>query len=330
MTARRFRHLLALLLACGLAAAAVILIPPPQPPASPEAEDGFLQMRCRLLDHHRRQLDSEASRIADEELAEIFSDMDGRVDAFADWALRWRTSYSLLRRITLGGLSAAAQGESVPDRVRNERDAMVEDAFQTLLVIDADEKIKAAALRWHDRLEQAMKEVDRDHQSAMAMYLGFEPGFGTSHPFALLPGQEAPIRAADSTKDFTTSRLARPVLVRGGARVAAVILPTALVSETVLTTSLLPGGIGSIAALLGLDYLISRIDAWVSRDAFVAEIHAAVAGARTVTRDRWAAAGRRDVARMLNERRDQLSAVAGSRGCPSLTGLADIPTDRAP
>jgi hypothetical protein len=326
MTALRFRHLIGFALAAGLSADAVVWVPPVPPPVRPSAPAaGFIQDRCLLLEHHRRQLETEASRLADEELAPIFSGMNDRVDAFADWAFRWRTSYSFLRRMVLGGLSAAVHGESLPDRVFEERDAMVEDSFRTIVVRDADEQILAASERWRERLARSIAEVEHDHQTAVAMYLEFEPALGASYPWAFLPQQGESIKAGDSARDFATTRLARPALVRGGTRAGAAVLPDAIVG-----TSLLASSPAAVIGLLGLDYLASLIDNWVSRDGFVFDIRAALADVRTLTRERWMAVGRREIARILDARREQLAAIAGPAGCPSFSPVPAVETDTAP
>jgi hypothetical protein len=327
MIALIFRCLLVLVLVSGVAADSLLPLPPKPvivSVGSSEVVDGFIQDRCRLLIHHRRQLEVDSSRIADEELAPIFKDMDGRIEAFADWAFRWRTSYSLLRRITLGGLSAAVHGESLPDRVRDERDGMVEEAFRSLVILDSEERINAAAARWRERLGRSVDEVDRDHRTAVAMYLGFDPALGTPHPFVFLPRSDDGIKASDSARVFATTRLARPALVRGGTRAGAVILP-----DVVVGTALLSSGAGSVVGLLGLDYLVSRIDDYASREAFVAEIRNALVGIRLFTRDSWTAAGRHDIARILEERRDMLAAIGGAGGCPTVSAAAP-PIDTAP
>ena len=312
--------LLALAVVAGLGGDA--LFPPPPaaaPPAARAAVDPrFLEQRCRLLDHHQRQLSAEAAQIADEELAPIFAAMRQRSGAFADWAFRWRTSYSLLRRMTLGGAEATLSGGDPFDRLRVERDAMVAEAFQSLLVVDADAELTAAAGRWRDRLSAAVDGVERDHRAALQMYLGFDPPLGIVQPPLGLPETEQATGATSAARDLITTRLVRPVLVRGTIRTGAVFLPpAALLPEVVASGALLPGTAESVAALLGVDYLVSRLDAWVNRDSFAAEIETAVSGFQAEIRTHWVGLARRDVARRLDVWRDALGGMAGGQGgCP--------------
>jgi len=318
MTVRRTWRRLAVALAFGGlagAAAAAMHDSPADPPASMAA--GFVQGRCRLLDHHLRQLDGEARRLAVEELAPIFDRMDGRIDAFAEWAFRWRTAYAMLRRTVIGGLSAMAQGDSVPGRVRGERDGLVEDAFRTIVVVGEDEAMAAAALRWRARLRLATAEVERDHETAVAMYLGFVPGLGGGpQPFNALPPQPSASDAEGGARDLATTRMTRPLLVRVGTRLGALALPVTLVPDALETGALLPTWPASIAALLGFDFVVSRIDAWVSQEAFAAEMRAALADVRTATSDSWAAVGRDEIRRAVQRHREVLTAMSGG-ACPT-------------
>jgi hypothetical protein len=311
MKARRLLWLAAL---GGLAVGLPAVLRAPEPPApapAPAPASGFIAGRCRLLDHHARLLEGEARRAADEELAPIFDRMDGRIAAFAEWAFRWRTAYAMLRNSVAGGMTALAQGQPLADSLRRERETLVAEAFRATVVLDEDRAMAEAGLRWRTRLRRAIAEVERDHDTAISMYLGFAPGVGTAHPFTTLPPPPEAEAAESGATDLAASRMARPLLVRAGTRLGAAALPAAVVPDVVEAGALLPGGPLSVAALLGLDFVISRIDAWASQEAFAAEMHTALAGLRTATRDRWAEAGYREIALAMERRRDMLAAIGG-------------------
>jgi len=294
-------------------------------------EPGFFHLRCRLLDHHERQLAAEAAQIADEELEPIFTAMARRVEPFAEWAFRWRTSYSLFRRMALGGTAALAQGDLPFDRLRAERDGMVEESIRSLLVVDADAELAAAALRWRERLAGVVDEVDRDHRTALSMYLGFAPPFNAPSPPFSLPESEQASGASDAASDLITTRLVRPVLVRGTIRMGAVFVPPTLLPEVIVGGSLIPGATESVAALLGVDYLVSRLDAWVSRDAFVAELQTTVSGFRGEIREHWMRMARRDIARRLDPWRQVLGDLSGSStGCAGIKAAPAVRAGAAP
>lgn len=304
----------------GLAVSAAIaaVSVPGKPAFDPAAVDraGFTAERCRLLAHHRRQLDGEAARLAEAELAPIFERIDGRVAEFADWAFRWRTSYSLLRRSALGGVGAVVQGESIPDRLRTERDAFVEEAYRAIVLRDEDQELSAAALRWRERLSREVNEIDLDHRTAIAMFLGFDPRLDVGQPQISQPPSLESLAAAAEARDLATSRAARPLLVRTVARLSAAALPSAMVPDILGETALLPATPISLIALLSLDYLISRIDAHASRDAFIAEIRAAHQNSRRIMVAQWARIGQQTIEQRLIPRRAALSALSGTGGCP--------------
>ncbi|CAA7623949.1 hypothetical protein MCP1_400023 [Candidatus Terasakiella magnetica] len=289
-----------------------------KPAFDPIAVDraGFTAERCRLLTHHRRQLDGEAARLAEAELGPIFERIDGRVAEFADWAFRWRTSYSLLRRSVLGGVGAVTQGESLPDRLRTERDSFVEEAYRSIVLRDEDQALNMAALHWRQRLGREVSEIDLDHRTAITMFLGFDPQLDVGQPqISQSPSLES-LAAAAEARDLATSRAARPLLVRTVARLSAAALPSAMVPEILGETALLPAAPISLVALLSVDYLISRIDAHVSRDAFITEIRAAHQNSRHIMVAQWAGIGQQTIEQRLAPRRAALSAMAGIGGCP--------------
>lgn len=285
------------------------------PPAAAAAEAGFVAQRCRLLGHDRHRLEVEAQRLADDELAPIFRRMDDRVDAFAEWAFRWRTSYALLRRSGLGALSAVSGGQSVPERLRAERDAFVEEAFLATVVLDEDKALQAASRRWRDRLRGAADEMDREHDTATALYLGFQPRLGGLPAHVELPSVADAPEAAGEARSFAMTRVARPLLVRVGARLTAALVPTSFVPQVLGETAVVPVAPVSVAALLGVDYLISRLDALVSRETFAADIRAALDASRLRLRETWSATGRAEIGRRIEQRRALLSTLAGPEGC---------------
>ncbi|MBX9634134.1 MAG: hypothetical protein K2X44_04050, partial [Magnetospirillum sp.] len=128
-----------------IAAATALIAGSAATPPRPQAGADFIQQRCRLLEHHRHQLDMLADEIAEAELAPAFRAMDGRMDAFGDWAFRWRTSYGLLRQGAFSTVSAISQGQSIPARLRSERDAFVGEAFERLVVAGDDQALATAA-----------------------------------------------------------------------------------------------------------------------------------------------------------------------------------------
>lgn len=284
-----------------------------EPELSPTA--GFVTQRCQMLHHDRRRLEIEASRLADEELTPIFLRMEDRVDEFADWAFRWRTSYALLRRSGVGVLSALAQGESVPDRLRAERDGFVEEAFHRTIVKDEDAALTMAAVRWRDRLRAACDEMDREHETEVALYLGFPVVLGQSRALGNLPPSVHAPSATGEAKTFAMTRVARPMLVRVTGRVAAAFIPASLAPELVGGTSLIPAAPVTVATMLSIDFLISRLDAWHSRDAFAAEMRMALDEARVRLRDIWLVSGRAEIEHRIQQRRDLLAAMAGGAGC---------------
>lgn len=284
-------------------------------PPVPEATAGYAAQRCQMLGHDRRRLETEAQRLADEELAPIFRRMDDRVDDFAEWAFRWRTSYALLRRSGLGAVAAMVKGESVPDRLRAERDDFVEEAFHDAIVKDEDRALRGAAMRWRDRLRRASDEMDREHDTALALYLGFRPRLGVARALGDLPPAVSAPGASGEAKTFAITRLARPMLVRFSARLAAAFVPASLTAEALGGSTIVPLAPVSIAALLGTDFVISRLDAWRSRDAFAAELRLALGEARVRLRDSWVGAGRAEITRRVLQRREMLSAVAGPGQC---------------
>lgn len=276
---------------------------------------GFVAKRCQMLAHDRRRLELEARRLADEELEPIFLRMEDRVDEFADWAFRWRTSYALMRRSGLGVLSALAQGESVPERLRAERDGFVEEAFHKAIVQDEDRALTMAAVRWRDRLRAASDEMDREHDTAVALYLGFPPRLGAARPLRDLPPAVSAPGATGDAKTFAMTRVARPMLVRVTGRLGAAFVPASLVPEVLGETSLIPAAPVTVATLLSIDFLISRLDAWHSRDVFAAEMRVALEEARVRLRDTWVASGRSEIDNRVRQRRELLAAMAGPAGC---------------
>ena len=308
------------------------------PAASAPADDWEARAQA-LLERDARRLAATAAGQLDALLPPLFEDYHARLGDFAAWAFQWRTSYRLLRNgaFTLATLPLADPPRA--GRLGATWDAWIATRFEEL-VLDP-----AGGLPALHRLHQRWR---REWQTALAAMVA-----DTGRTTALLQGRIMPRPAWTAAGFDSPSWNAEPPLtqlaedVSGALKVRALRpLVTRLTLRAPIAAAVTAagerlgalGGFGdlgllgragqlvpTVAAFLGIDYLLSRIDAAIHQEALEEELHRGLEARQAALRTAWLAAAQAEIEEHLKAQRAFLAsgqATGISAPAPTTPGTA--------
>ncbi|MEO5335743.1 MAG: hypothetical protein H7841_02445 [Magnetospirillum sp. WYHS-4] len=277
----------------------------------------FAAIRLSQIDDEARALLGHAELSLDAVLDPLFDRFAGRVPEFGAWAFRWRTSYVLLRE----GVGAAAawpgsdRHAGFRESIQGAWDDVVVGQFESLVLQPGGggRAIEDAHRRWWDRVTRAIRDSAADGLLVVALYRQRPMDAGAELPEAAAapPLPDDGFHPLNGTPGEIEGRMARPVMARLAFRGPAVVT-AGVVGETLSGAADVAflGGPASlaltVAGVLGIDYLISRLDEAVSRQAFEEDVQAKLRRAKADLRARWLDQARREIDRQLDYARAQL------------------------
>jgi hypothetical protein len=273
--------------------------PSPLPtPAKPQAPNALAARWQALLERDGRLLTDTTAAQLDALLPPLFARYHEGISEFADWAFGWRTSYALLRSsaVTLAGLPW--QEPPRAQRLGAAWNDVISAKFDELVLNPAGGLPAQRRLynRWMEQLQLLLDTVTADTLRTAALLRGREiPRQTWRHATTPEATAAALGKAPEAARHPVKIRIARPLLTRFTLR-APIAAAVTTAGENIGAL----GGFGdlgwlgnagnlvpTVAAFLGIDYVLNRIDAAAHQKALEQELHRSLELEYAALRHTW-------------------------------------------
>lgn len=299
----------------------------------------FLQGNIAYLQERRARAIEDLERELDLLFAEVFSDKNAAVDAYADWFFQWGQTWRILFEASLGGVSELTQGniDLVLARMRRETELYLISGYSehVLRPDERDPAIQAGVQKILERAEQDYQRmlsnlderlieliaeagyvVEVDADTSVTTFIDWESA-SLAAPSSY--GWNAAMAGMGSLSLIVAGQLAAPFIQQIVVQAMGPVVAEVLISaETILGATALGSfvpGVGNLVGLavgIGADFLLNEGREILQREEFEADAMIAIDRTIVEWRNRLAPDLQYIIEEWFDQSQSSLLAIAGS------------------